>query len=241
MTSVKSELGVVEEKETSVGEREHDVAEKLSLGSVVDLVGSESLLFEGNDSTVSFRNSDTMKGKKSDGTNLISVDEDTQSPGGSVLSVLLGSGNVSKVRSEGSSLPDLGAEVSLVGEISDDSSDVLEDGSGDGLVGHALDEGKNGDGGGKVGDGENGEEEVESRDGGSDNISRSGRNGGGGSSGGLEDFLGGSGEGSNLKRSRRKRRRESAKSSSLVERPLKAPSDPRGGSMENSPQGKQLQ
>jgi hypothetical protein len=44
VSSVKSELGVVEEKETSVGEREHDVAEELSLGSVVDLVGSESLL-----------------------------------------------------------------------------------------------------------------------------------------------------------------------------------------------------
>jgi len=44
VTSVESELGVVEEEETSVGEREHDVAEKLSLGSVVDLVGSESLL-----------------------------------------------------------------------------------------------------------------------------------------------------------------------------------------------------
>lgn len=47
VSTVKSELGVIEEEETSVGEREHDVAEKLSLGSVVDLVGSESLLFGG--------------------------------------------------------------------------------------------------------------------------------------------------------------------------------------------------
>lgn len=44
VSTVKTELGVVEEEETSIGKREHDVAEELALGAVVNLVGGEALL-----------------------------------------------------------------------------------------------------------------------------------------------------------------------------------------------------
>lgn len=176
VTSVELELSVVEQEETSVGERELDVAEELSLGTVVNLVGGKSVLVVLN-----------KRGERG---------------GGDVLDLGLTLGqDPSNVGAERSSLPGLRVEESLLRHVGGDAGSVLDDGGSNGLVGHVLDEGEGIDGRlGKVGDGEVGQDDGEGGSGGGVDVSSRRRNGVGRGTSVLESLLSSLSESSDLTR-----------------------------------------
>lgn len=134
---------------------------------------------------------------------LVSLDEGLERLGRDSLGLLLAADEEADVVAEGLGLPSLGVELARVGEVGNHTTDVLKNRGKDRLVRHELDERESLHLGREVVDRERREEDLEGRDSGGRDVTESSRLRIGGSSRGLKDGLGGSGEGTNLQQNER--------------------------------------